>query len=48
MEESQVNEFRVVMEVTTDDYEDLIELFREAAGVVREDIPGAVSVGGFR
>jgi quinol monooxygenase YgiN len=43
MEESQVNEFRVVMEVTTDDYEDLIELFREAAAAVREDIPGAVA-----
>lgn len=43
MEGSQVSEFRVVMEVTTDDYEGLIELFSEAAAAIEQDIPRAVA-----
>lgn len=35
--------FRVVMEVTADDYEDLLELFREAAAAIKQKIPGAVA-----
>lgn len=35
--------FRVVMEATTDDYEKLVELLREASALIEQHIPGAVA-----